>query len=89
MTTASEYAALERLVRPLSTQLRKDLARALIAVEPDQETKDRYELLAGKNTEGELTKDEKVELESLVRANSLLEVLKLEAQIALGDSKTD
>jgi hypothetical protein len=86
MTTSAEFIALERLVRPLSKTMKNDLARALLTVEPDQETQQRYEVLAEKNTEGALTATEKNELESLVRANSVLEILKLQAQIALTES---
>jgi hypothetical protein len=70
-----QTTALERLLRPLSQNLTVELARALIGVEADAETQARYDELAGKRTEGQLTPDELAELESIVRANTLLGVI--------------
>lgn len=75
--------ALERLLRPLSQNLTLELARALVGVQADVETQTRYEELATKRTEGQLTPAEQAELESIVRANSLLGVLKAEARVFL------
>lgn len=85
---ADDYAtALERLLRPLSRKLTADLARALVAVEADAETQTRYEELASKRTEGLLGPAEMAELESIVRANTLVGVLKAEAQAFLSNAK--
>lgn len=78
--------ALERLLRPLSRQMTVELARALAGIEADQETQARYEQLAERRTGGSLTPDETAELESLVRANTLLGVLKAEAHLFLHQS---
>lgn len=78
--------ALERLLRPLSRQMTAELARALAGIEADQETQARYEQLVARRTEGSLTPDETAELESLVRANTLLGVLKAEAHLFLRQS---
>ena len=43
--------------------------------------------LAGRRTEGQLTPDEQAELESIVRANTLLGVLKAEASAFLAHAK--
>ena len=86
MSATIDYAALERLVRPLSRRLSQELARALVELEPDREAQERYDLLAGKNTEGTLTPEERHELESLVRANTFLQILKLEARTALKEA---
>ena len=43
----------------------------------------RYDELAGKNTESALSAEERAELESLVRANSILSLLKAEAHAFL------
>jgi hypothetical protein len=86
MSKTVEFAALEKLVRPLSRNLSEELARALVAVEPDEEAQNRFDLLAGKNTEGSLSADERSELEALVRANTFLQILKLEARVALAES---
>jgi hypothetical protein len=78
--------ALEKLLRPLSRELSLELARALARIRADPETQARYEQLAEKNTEGQLSPEERAELESLVRANTLLGIVKAEAQIHLTNS---
>jgi hypothetical protein len=79
--------ALERLLRPLSQNLTLELARALVGVQADAETQTRYDELAAKRTEGQLTPPEQAELESIVRANTLLGVLKAEASAFLAHAK--
>jgi len=88
MPTGKETSALERLLRPLSHNFTAELARALVNVQADAETQARYDELAGKRTEGQLTPDEQAELESIVRANTLLGVLKAEAHTFLAHAKT-
>ena len=83
----SSATALERLLRPLSQTLTLELARALVSVQADAETQTRYDELASKRTEGQLMPDEQAELESIVRANTLLGVLKAEAQAFLAHAK--
>jgi len=83
-----QTTALERLLRPLSQKFTAELANALVGVQADPETQTRYEELAGKRTEGQLTPTEQVELESIVRANTLLGILKAEAQAFLAHTKT-
>ena len=63
-----------------------ELARALVNVQADQETQTRYDELAGKNSADSLTSEERAELEALVRANTLLGVLKAEARLFLEQS---
>lgn len=75
--------SLEKLMRPLAREMSRDLARALLNLQADADTQSRYEELAEKRTEGVLTQAETSELESLVRANTLLGVLKMEAQLCL------
>jgi hypothetical protein len=86
MSNNVEFAALEKLVRAISRNLSEELARALVEVEPDQEIQERYDFLAGKNSEGTLSPEESLELAALVRANTFLQVLKLEARAALAES---
>jgi hypothetical protein len=83
MATGREINALEKLLRPLSRQLTVQLARALVSVEADDETQKRYHELADGHTTGELTAEELAELEGIVRANTLLGVLKVEARAFL------
>jgi hypothetical protein len=78
-------SALERLLRPLSRELSMDLARALVNVQADEETQARYDELAEKHSTGHLAAEEKAELESIVRANTMLGVLKAEARAFLAN----
>jgi len=87
MADTKDMATLERLLRPLQREFSEKLADALVRLEADNEVQDRYDELASKNTEGDLTAEERDELESLVRANSLLSVLKAEAREFLGRAK--
>lgn len=82
-----QTTALERLLRPLSRRLSGELARALLDIQADPETQARYDELAGRRTEGQLTPVELAELESIVRANTLLGILKTEAHAFLAHSK--
>jgi len=86
MGNSTEASALERLLRPLSRKLTVELARALVNVQADTETQERYDQLAEKRTEGQLTSEEQAELESMVRANTLLGVLKAEAHALLAQA---
>ena len=63
-----------------------ELARALVNLQADQETQTRYDELVGKNSADSLTSEERAELEALVRANTLLGVLKAEARLFLEQS---
>jgi hypothetical protein len=87
MNTASDTTALERLLRPLPRGLTAELARALVSLQADAETQVRYETLAAKNTEGMLTPAEQEELEAIVRANTVLGLLKVEARLVLAHAK--
>jgi hypothetical protein len=87
MADSNELGMLERLLRPLRRELSAELADALLRLQPDTELQARYNELAEKNTEGALRTEERVELESLVRANSLLSLLKAEARASLQQTK--
>jgi len=79
--------SLERLLRPLRRELSAELADALLRLKADAEVQARYDELAGKNTEGALTAEERAELASLVQANSILSLLKAEARAFLQQPK--
>ena len=87
MAEGNETTALQRLLRPLSQKLTVELARALVSVQADAETQAIYDDLAERRTEGRLSPPEQVELESIVRANTLLGVLKTEARAFLAHAK--
>jgi hypothetical protein len=83
MIDTRDRSALERLLRPLRRELNAEFAAALLRMRADEELQSRYEYLADRNTEGQLSPEEQSELASLVRANSLLSVLKAEARAFL------
>ena len=87
MAEGNETTALQRLLRPLSQKFTVELARALVSVQADAETQAIYDDLAERRTEGRLSPAEQVELESIVRANTLLGVLKTEARAFLAHAK--
>ena len=83
MTDMTDRSALEQLLRPLRRGLNAELAALLLRMQADDEVQARYEDLAERNTEGQLSPAEQSELVSIVRANSLLTVLKAEARAFL------
>ncbi len=87
MGSANDMNSLERLLRPLRRELSAELADALLRLKADPEVQARYDDLAGKNTEAALSAEEQAELESLVRANSVLSLLKAEARAFLQEPK--
>lgn len=78
-----EKSILEQLLRPLRHGLNTELAALLLRMRTDDEAQTRYEYLAERNTAGKLTPAEQTELESIVRVNLLLTVLKAEARAFL------
>jgi hypothetical protein len=87
MANRNERMSLQRLLRPLRRELTEELADALLRLKADAQAQARYDELAGKNTEGALTPRQRAELESLVRANSFLTLLKAEARASLRRAK--
>ena len=87
MKKDGDISGLEKLLRPLSQDLTIELARALINLTADEETQGRYDALADRKNQGRLTPAEEEELESLVRANTILGLLKAEAQLVLNHTK--
>jgi hypothetical protein len=67
----------------MARQLSVELARAIVNLTADEETQARYDSLAEKRTEGQITPADLEELESFVRVNTLLGILKAEAQVVL------
>jgi len=83
MANPDDFGAFELLLRPLRREMSVEVADALLRLKADESLQARYDELASKNTESALTPEERAELESLVRANSLLSVLKAEARAFL------
>jgi hypothetical protein len=78
-----ERSSLEQLLRPLRRELNAEFAAALLRMQADEELQSRYDELADRNTQGQLTAEERKELDSIVRANVMLSVLKAEARAFL------
>ena len=83
MANEKEKSSLEQLLRPLRRELNSELAALLLRIRADEDVQARYEDLAERNTEGRLSQAEQNELASIVRANTLLSVLKAEARAYL------
>ena len=56
-------------------------AQLVLDAHPDPELRSRIDALASRNTEGELTADERAEYEGYVRANKFVAVLRREARL--------
>lgn len=83
MVDMKDTSSLEQLLRPLRRGLNAELAALLLRIRADDEIQARYEQLAERNAEGLLSAAEQNELTSIVRANSLVSVLKAEARAFL------
>jgi len=83
MSDMTDKSSLEQLLRPLRRGLNAELAALLLRMQADDEVQARYEDLAERNAEGQLSPAEKDELALMVRANALLSVLKAEARAFL------
>ncbi len=83
MTSSPENTALARLLRPLSRGLSVELASALAQLRADDETQARYDELAARCSQGLLTSGDQSELDALVEANTLLGILKAEAELSM------
>lgn len=83
MANEKKKSSLEQLLRPLRRELNPELAALLLRMRADEDVQARYEDLAERNTEGRLSQAEQNELASIVRANTLLSVLKAEARAYL------
>jgi hypothetical protein len=88
MADTTEKSSLERLLRPLHRRLNKELAELLLSIQADDGVQTRYDDLADRNTEGQLSQAERDELALIVRVNSFLTVLKAEARAFLRHAHT-
>jgi hypothetical protein len=80
MSTASNNAVLDKLLEPLARSLTPAAARKLIAFRADPHTEARIAELAEKCNEGQLTRGERAEYESYVRAIDLISMLQSKAR---------
>ncbi len=80
MFDMKDRSSLERLLRPLRRELTAEFAAALLRMQADDELQIRN---TSEYTESLLDSEGQIELASLVRANTLLSVLKAEARAFL------
>ncbi len=84
MTMRPESVAFDRGVGPILRTVLLDKAETVLDFRPDPALQDRIEELATKSTEGELTEEERAELEGYVRANKFIAILQRQARRILG-----
>ncbi|MCW1884518.1 hypothetical protein OKA04_07225 [Luteolibacter flavescens] len=76
----SAQAAFQRGVQPLLQILLPGKEEEVLSISADQSLRDRIEELASRNTEGELTAEERDEYAGYVRANKFVAVMRREAR---------
>jgi hypothetical protein len=77
------HSALERLLRPGEGDLPVDFARRILALDFSAADQARYRELSEKSQLGQLTDDERIELDDLLTANDVLTILRAKAQTSL------
>jgi hypothetical protein len=83
MSSVAEETAFEKLLRPLGSEMSLEVIKAIARMKVDTQTQRRYEELARGANENTLSESEREELEALVRANTILGIVKAEAQLRL------
>jgi hypothetical protein len=78
-----EQSGFEHLLDALRRDRNVEVATALLSARADEETLRRYADLADRHSEGRLSPDELRELESLVRRNRQISVLRAKARECL------
>jgi hypothetical protein len=79
----SSSTLLERMVDPIGKALTPDAARAILAVQADDETQARIDELADRCTEGTLSPEERAEYQEFVSLFNLLALLQSRARSVL------
>ncbi len=74
---------LNRLLDPVSECLTAKAAQRLVDLRADEATQELVSSLAERNTEGELTPEERSEYEMLVAANNIIAILQAKARSRL------
>lgn len=79
----SEISVLDRLFAPLVCSLTPDAARVIANFRVDRDTQAHIDELAGKCSDGRLTREERLEYEAYVEAIDTIAVLQDKAREAL------
>jgi hypothetical protein len=85
LTQEPVAAALDRLLDPISRCLTKEVAQRLVELRADPELQERLDILADKNTEGQLSPEEHAEYETYVWALDFVAILQAKARRLLAD----
>jgi hypothetical protein len=80
MATAFDTSAFERATDPILDFFSTEQARALAAYRGDEALRARIDVLAAKNTEGQLSESERAEYEGYVSANKFIAILQAKAR---------
>jgi hypothetical protein len=80
MPTGAPHPAFERVLAAVGQCLDRPSAEALLRLRADPELQARIEALADKNTEGQLTPEEREEYEALIRVGQFVFLLQANAR---------
>ena len=81
--TATITSTLDRLFDPVSRCLTAEVARALVDLRADPQFQARLDELADKNTQGQLSSEERAEYDIYLTAISVVTVLQSKARLRL------
>ena len=83
MDMSNVKTALDRLLEPVSRALTPEVAKRLVALKADEQVQQRVDELLDRNAEGQITPEEKSELEALVAAGDMISILQAKARLLL------
>lgn len=78
MMDAQTY--LNRVLEPISHCVTPEIANQLMTLANDAELQERIDILADRNNNGELSEEERMELESYVHAGNFISILLAKAR---------
>jgi hypothetical protein len=84
----AKRSVLERLLRPAEGDIPPDFARRLLAIDFSEAEQAQYRALSEKAQLGQLTDDERAELDDLLTANDVLTILHAKARTSLNKTPT-
>src|ERR1019366_7991321 len=80
MNSKATLPTLDRLLEPVTRCLTPEALQELSELRADADLQERMEILADKNTEGQLSADEREEYETYVRAIHVVSILQAKAR---------
>lgn len=80
MSQTPMTVTLDKLLDPVTRCLTPEVARRLVELRADPELQSRVDALAEKNTEGQLTPEEREEYETYVRVSRFIAILQAKAR---------